>query len=78
MTFNGNWAHSDNDGDTSGLGMGYFDLVRFLLAGGKAVYLNRTMAMRLALPSGGAQLPLGDFLPSVRLIIPGFHVPALI
>lgn len=30
MTFNGNWAHSDNDGDVAGLGMGYnFNLGRF-------------------------------------------------
>ena len=42
MTFNGNWAHSDNDGDVAGLGMGYnFNLGPFLLTlGGKALYLN--------------------------------------
>ena len=65
MTFNGNWAHSDNDGDTVGLGMGYnFDLGPFLLtAGGKAVYLNPNdgdEGYAIAL-GGGAQLPLGDF-----------------
>ncbi|EIW8579736.1 porin [Klebsiella aerogenes] len=65
MTFNGNWAHSDNDGDTVGLGMGYnFDLGPFLLtAGGKVVYLNPNdgdEGYAIAL-GGGAQLPLGDF-----------------
>lgn len=29
MTVSGNWAHSDNDGDTAGLGLGYnFNLGR--------------------------------------------------
>lgn len=65
MTFNGNWAHSDNDGDTAGLGMGYnFNLGPFLLtAGGKAVYLNPKdgdEGYAIAV-GGGAQLPLGDF-----------------
>ena len=49
MTFNGNWAHSDNDGDTVGLGMGY----NFDPNDGDEGY-----AIALG---GGAQLPLGDF-----------------
>lgn len=65
MTFNGSWAHSDNDGDIAGLGMGYnFDLGPFLLTmGGKALYLNpqdSDEGYAIAL-GGGAQLPLGDF-----------------
>lgn len=37
MTFNTQWAHSDNDGDSVGLGMGYnFNLGPFLMTlGGK-------------------------------------------
>ncbi len=52
MTFNGNWAHSDNDGDVAGLGMGYnFNLGPFLLTlGGKALYLNPQDSMK-ATPS---------------------------
>ncbi|CAM8126908.1 YfaZ [Klebsiella michiganensis] len=48
MTVSGNWAHSDNDGDTAGLGLGYnFNLGPFLLtAGGKALYLNPKDGMR--------------------------------
>lgn len=42
MTFSSQWAHSDNDGDSVGLGMGYnFNVGPFLMTlGGKAVYLN--------------------------------------
>ena len=42
MTFSSQWAHSDNDGDSAGLGMGYnFNVGPFLMTlGGKAVYLN--------------------------------------
>ena len=66
MAVSGNWAHSDNDGDTAGLGLGYnFNLGPFLLtAGGKALYLNPKdgdEGYAIAL-GGGAQLPLGDFV----------------
>jgi hypothetical protein len=49
MTFNTQWAHSDNDGDSVGLGMGYnFNLGPFLMTlGGKAVYLNPKMVMKV-------------------------------
>ena len=65
MTFNGTWAHSDNDGDVAGLGMGYnFNLGPFLLTlGGKALYLNpkdSDEGYAVAL-GGGAQLPLGQY-----------------
>lgn len=66
LTFNGNWAHSDDDGDIAGLGMGLnlpLGPVLFTV-GGKAVYLNpqdgdEGYAVALG---GGAQLPLGDFI----------------
>lgn len=66
FTFNGNWAHSDNDGDIAGLGIGYnFPLGSAILTfGGRGVYLNPNdgdegYAMAVG---GGAQLPLGDFI----------------
>ncbi|VTN12000.1 YfaZ precursor [Raoultella terrigena] len=49
MTFNGSWAHSDNDGDIAGLGMGYnFDLGPFLLTmGAKRSTSIHRIAMRV-------------------------------
>lgn len=49
MTFSSQWAHSDNDGDSVGLGMGYnFNVGPFLMTlGGKAVYLNPKMVMKV-------------------------------
>ncbi len=81
MTFNGNWAHSDNDGDVAGLGMGYnFNLGPFLLTlGGKALYLNpqdSDEGYAVAL-GGGAQLPLGQYFTlSVKPIILRTPCPA--
>lgn len=66
LTFNGNWAHSDNDGDTAGLGMGLnipLGPVLFTV-GGKALYLNPNdgdEGYAVAF-GGGAQIPLGDFI----------------
>lgn len=66
LTFNGNWAHSDNDGDVAGLGMGVnlpLGPVLFTL-GGKALYLNpksNDEGYAVAV-GGGAQVPLGDFI----------------
>ena len=63
MTFNTQWAHSDNDGDSVGLGMGYnFNLGPFLMTlGGKGVYLNPKDGDEgyAIAAGGGAELPLG-------------------
>lgn len=66
LTFNGNWAHSDDDGDTAGLGLGYnlpLGPVLFTL-GGKALYLNPKDGDEgyAVAVGGGAQIPLGDFI----------------
>lgn len=64
LTMSGNWAHSDNDGDVAGLGVGLNLPLGPVLVnmGGKALYLNPqdgdegyAVAM-----GGGVQLPLGD------------------
>lgn len=61
MTFNTQWAHSDNDGDSVGLGMGYnFNLGPFLMTlGGKGVYLNPKDGDEgyAIAAGGGAELP---------------------
>ncbi|EHM49469.1 YfaZ precursor [Yokenella regensburgei] len=64
FTFTGNWAHSDNDGDVAGLGMGYNFLLGSIMVnfGGKAMYLNPNKGNEgyaVAL-GGGATIPLGD------------------
>jgi len=66
LTFNGNWAHSDDDGDVAGLGMGFnlpLGPVLFTL-GGKALYLNPKDGDEgyAVAVGGGAQVPLGDFI----------------
>lgn len=66
LTFSGNWAHSDNDGDIAGLGMG-FNLPlgpMMVTLGGKALYLNPQDGDEgyAVAVGGGAQLPLGDYL----------------
>ncbi|HEY2455374.1 MAG TPA: YfaZ family outer membrane protein [Scandinavium sp.] len=66
LTFNGNWAHSDNDGDIAGLGMGLnvpLGPVLFTV-GGKALYLNPKDGDEgyAVAVGGGAQVPLGDFI----------------
>lgn len=64
MTVNGNWAHSDNDGDIAGLGLGLnLKLGPFLVTmGGKGLYLNPKDGDEgyAVAVGGGAQLPLGD------------------
>ncbi|MCH9494478.1 YfaZ family outer membrane protein [Klebsiella pneumoniae] len=62
MTFSSQWAHSDNDGDSVGLGMGYnFNVGPFLMnLGGKAVYLDGDEGYAIA-AGGGAELPLGQY-----------------
>lgn len=76
VTFSGNWAHSDDNGDIAGIGLGYnFNLGPFLLtAGGRWVYLNpqngdEGYAVALG---GGAQLPLGDHF---ALFADGYYSP---
>lgn len=70
MTFNTQWAHSDNDGDTIGLGMGYnFNLGPFLMTlGGKGIYLNPKDGDEgyAIAAGGGAELPLGQVLHALR------------
>ena len=66
LTFNGNWAHSDDDGDVAGLGMGLnlpLGPVLFTV-GGKALYLNPKDGDEgyAVAVGGGAQVPLGDFI----------------
>nr|WP_159465028.1 YfaZ family outer membrane protein [Scandinavium goeteborgense] len=66
LTFNGNWAHSDDDGDVAGLGLGFnlpLGPVLFTL-GGKALYLNPNDGDEgyAVAVGGGAQVPLGDFI----------------
>jgi opacity protein-like surface antigen len=66
LTFNGNWAHSDDDGDIAGLGMGFnlpLGPVLFTV-GGKALYLNPKDGDEgyAVAVGGGAQIPLGDFI----------------
>ncbi|MCS2166015.1 YfaZ family protein [Scandinavium manionii] len=66
LTFNGNWAHSDDDGDVAGLGMGFnlpLGPVLFTV-GGKALYLNPKDGDEgyAVAVGGGAQVPLGDFI----------------
>jgi len=66
LTFNGNWGHSDDDGDIAGLGMG-FNLPlgpALFTIGGKALYLNPKDGDEgyAVAVGGGAQVPLGDFI----------------
>lgn len=66
LTFNGNWGHSDDDGDVAGLGMGFnlpLGSVLFTV-GGKALYLSPKDGDEgyAVAVGGGAQVPLGDFI----------------
>lgn len=66
LTFNGNWGHSDDDGDVAGLGLGLnvpLGPVLFTV-GGKALYLNPKDGDEgyAVAVGGGAQVPLGDFI----------------
>ncbi len=76
MTFNTQWAHSDNDGDSVGLGMGYnFNLGPFLMTlGGKGVYLNPKDGDEgyAIAAGGGAELPLGQYF---TLFGEGYYSP---
>lgn len=64
LTFSGNWAHSEDDGNIGGLGLGLnlpLGPVLFTV-GGKALYLSPEDGddgYALAV-GGGAQVPLGD------------------
>lgn len=64
FTFNGNWAHNDNDGDVASLGMGWNIPLGSVLVtlGGKTLYLNpddNDEGYAVAV-GGGAQFPLGE------------------
>jgi hypothetical protein len=64
LAVSANWAHSDNDGDIAGLGLGLNVPLGPILAtvGGKALYLNPSDGSEgyaLAV-GGGLQLPLGS------------------
>ena len=76
MSFNTQWAHSDNDGDSVGLGMGYnFTLGPFLMTlGGKGVYLNPKDGDEgyAIAAGGGAELPLGQYF---TLFGEGYYSP---
>lgn len=51
LAVSGNWMHNDDDGDVAGLGLGLNIPLGPLLAtvGGKGVYTNQTMAMKVML-----------------------------
>lgn len=49
LAVSGNWMHNDDDGDVAGLGTGLNIPLGPLLAtvGGKGVYTNQTMVMKV-------------------------------
>ncbi|CAM3700612.1 hypothetical protein BS639_16875 [Rouxiella silvae] len=76
LALTGNWAHSDNDGDVAGLGLGYnIGLGPFMATvGGKALYTSpKNGSDGYAVPvGGGLQLPLGRY---VSLYGEGYYAP---
>ncbi|MDR3432913.1 MAG: YfaZ family outer membrane protein [Rouxiella aceris] len=76
LELTGSWAHSDNDGDVAGLGLGYnIPLGPFMATvGGKALYTSpKNGSDGYAVPlGGGLQLPLGRY---VSLYGEGYYAP---
>jgi hypothetical protein len=65
LALTGDWAHSDNDGNAAGIGLGYNIPVGPFMAtvGGKGVYLDPKDGSvgYAAAVGGGLQLPLGNY-----------------
>ncbi|WAT01607.1 YfaZ family outer membrane protein [Rouxiella chamberiensis] len=76
LALSGNWAHSDNDGDVAGVGLGYNIALGPVMAtvGGKALYTHpKDGDEGYAIPvGGGLQLPLGRY---VSLYGEGYYAP---